>query len=206
MRTLSQLAETDSERTVDEMRKAAGVFDDDPKPEELTEQQVMAISCLMECPSMTAAADKCGVNVRTLRRWMQNPLFMSEFNKMRRQDLDQITANLLDSAKEAVAVLKLLLKSPDPSIQLRAAKIILQASQKSVETAEVNQKIDEQEKTIKNQRCRIRALNYELGPLQGVDRELAALKQHLRWGTFTRPDWLPVENWNQLFRATLKTK
>jgi len=113
-----------------------GQFSDDEQdePDVLTPQQWNAISCLLASDTLQSAADNAGINVRTLRRWLRTPVFLDEYSRTRRQHLDHVGTHLQSAAADAAATLMRLLKCGDPLIELRAAKTILQMSQKAADT------------------------------------------------------------------------
>ena len=56
--------------------------------EHLTPRQEKAIAALITSKTLEEAAQKAGVNVRTIHRWREDPLFDAEFRHQRRQALD----------------------------------------------------------------------------------------------------------------------
>ena len=170
------------------------------KTEKLTDRQQSAICCLIEGNTLQASADTCGINVRTLRRWMQLPEFREEYNKARRQHLDHVAARLQSSADDAAETLARLLKCGDPLIELRAAKAILQISQKSVEAAELEKRAADLERSTAQQAKQIRHLKAENELLSSSYNELHDLKQGLEFGTLHRPEWVSKSAWERMFR------
>ena len=203
MRTKTVDKLTRREQLVEELKQKILTEHPENNIETLSDKQLNAISFLIECPSMQEAAEKSGVSVRTLRRWMQIPLFAHEFNKTRRQDIDQAMAHLLSSAREAAVVLKQLLQSQDPTVQLRAAKIILQTSQKSLETVERIEELTEQELEEAETVRKVKDLTLRLEKENSSVLELERLKSDLQCGRFTRPDWISIDVWNRTFQQKL---
>jgi len=168
---------------------------------DLSDTQHTAISCLLECSSMQAAADKCGINLRTLQSWLQIPVFTQEFARTRRQHLDQVSAHLQSAANDAAETLMRLMKCGDPLIELRAAKIILQISQKSLASAEVEAKANELEETTIQQTEQIEKLKAENKSLLDYRDQFRKIVNTLVDGSFRRPDWITLRSWEKIVRV-----
>jgi len=174
---------------------------EDQKDDSLSDTQRSAISCLLESPSIQAAADKCGVSFRTLCDWLEIPAFVQEFNKVRRRNLTQVSAFVQSAATEAAETLMRLLKCGDPLIELRAARAILQTSQKSLESSEVEQRTEDQGRVNSEQADQIQALQTENASLLDFKLEFLKIMNTLVDGTFRRPEWLSVRTWEKIVRA-----
>jgi len=184
------------------MRANADILEqDENEQDKLSDKQWTAISCLLDGKTLQATADTCGINARTLRRWLHSPDFSEEYTRARRQHLDNVAANLQSAANDAAETLMRLLKCGDPLIELRAAKTILQISQKSVENAEIQKRLDDLESTNAQQAVQIRKLESENYSLNRSSSEFATLKHELKIGTFTRPDWISKSAWDSMVRV-----
>jgi len=93
--------------------------------EKLTRKQEQAIACLLAEPTVTAAANRCGVGEATLRRWLRDPQFQSAYRAARRSVLDVAIASLHQAGTDAVAALRRAVNSGQPGVEVRAAGIIL---------------------------------------------------------------------------------
>jgi len=182
------------------MRAKSDILDTE-NSSSLSETQHTAITCLLECPSIQEAAERCGVNLQTLQNWLQAPAFAKELNKMRRLHLNQVTTFLQSAANDAAATLIRLLKCGDPLLELRAAKIILQVTKESVATAETQQNAFEQEEAKTQQTEQIVKLEKENKSLLSYQDEVKTIVKELAHGTFRRPDWVTKRAWEQIIRA-----
>jgi len=171
----------------------------------LSDTQHTAISCLLECSSMQSAADKCGINLRTLQNWLQLPIFIQEFNRTRRQHFDQVSAHLQSAANDAAETLMRLLKCGDPLIELRAAKIILQTSQKALENTEIEAAADNLKETVAQQTEQIEKLEAENKSLLDYRDQFRKIVNTLVDGSFRRPDWITLRSWEKITRANEST-
>lgn len=100
---------------------------------DLTRKQERAIELLLSpvTKSLEGVALEVGIDSRTLRRWMHNASFKSEFDRARRQLFDQNIAGLAALTGTAVTKLKTILDDDKTSTRERlyAIRIILNAAQ-----------------------------------------------------------------------------
>ena len=169
--------------------------------DKLSAKQWNAIASLLEGKTLQAAADACNINVRTLRRWLHDADFSEEYTRARRQHLDNIAGSLLTAAQDAAETLMRLLKCGDPLIELRAAKAILQISQKSVENSDVQKRVRDLEKHNALQAVQIHKLEATNKLLQQSKDEYGAMSHSLITGTFQRPDWITSSAWDKIVRG-----
>jgi len=192
------------DRSSEQAASAANLLDDDyTEPEVLSEKQWNAISCLLTCDTLQAAADSAGINVRTLRRWLRTPEFLEEYNRTRRQHLDHVGTHLQSAAADAAATLMRLLKCGDPLIELRAARTILQLSQKAADTAALEQRIVDLEDENLEQAAQIERLeaksesNFQRA--EHFENRLFELEESLKNGTYRTPRLMSKETWDSMF-------
>ena len=175
------------------------------EPEALSDKQWTAISCLLDGKTLQATADTCGINARTLRRWLHSPDFSEEYNRARRQHLDNVAAHLQSAANDAADTLMRLLKCGDPVVELRAAKTILQITQKSVETAEIEKRLDDLERTTAEQAEQIEKLQSENEMLSEYRDNYREMMHTLVTGTFQRPKQVSNSAWDKIVHANERT-
>lgn len=80
---------------------------------------------LLTHPTVAAAAKAAGVGVRTLKRWLRDPVFLDAYRAVSRQAVDDAVARLRGAAGAAVDVLRAGLRSDNEALRLRAAGMIL---------------------------------------------------------------------------------
>jgi transposase-like protein len=148
--------------------------------------------------SMIAIAQTCGINVRTLRRWMETPEFKQEYRLAKREHFDILANRLTAYADQAADTLIDLMRNGDPMMQLRAAKTIIQIAQKSAEIAQRTQTIAELQQINADKEALVEELETEVAELQETSETLVQLKSKLATGNFTRPEWFPEPNWNKI--------
>ena len=117
-------------------------FLEDPQTSQLSRRQIQALPYLVSCPTLAEAARHAQVTDRTLRRWLNNPSFREECERLRRAANEITHAELNGLSLKAAVVLGEALDDPNPNIRLRAALGSLSIAQKSNEIQELNQQID----------------------------------------------------------------
>lgn len=78
--------------------------------------------------SQAEVARVVGVNVRTVKRYVADPLFRAELEETKRELVAQVSASLVDATTSAVGTLKTLLGDRDHWIRLKAANSIMDMS------------------------------------------------------------------------------
>ncbi len=101
-----------------------------------------AITALLESVSITDAAKKCGLNEKTLRRYLDDTEFQTEFRAARRVVFEQNIIRLQSLHAGAVDTLERNLNCENPSVEVRAAQIIIEGSRKDFETLDVLSRLE----------------------------------------------------------------
>lgn len=113
----------------------------------LTPAQVKAIEALMTSTGVGAAAEKAGVNRKTLYRWLKEPEFRLALRDVESSALHELSRALTALSKGAIAVLANTLTGVerDPA-KLRACEIILSNLLKVRELVDLEARITELER------------------------------------------------------------
>ena len=114
---------------------------------------------------------------------------------------DRLSVYLQAAAIDAAETLMRLLKCGDPLIELRAARTILQASQKSVDKAETQQKMTDLKKENEDQIEQIEKLEAENKSLLDYRDQVRKIVNTLVDGSFQRPDWITLRSWEKIVRS-----
>ena len=110
---------------------------------ELTIKQQKAIAALLAGLSMEAAAQAASVNVTTIYRWFDEPIFKAAHDAGRRQLAELAMSKLQGLADQAVDVVAGLMKdSNPPAIRLRAALAILDTNVKWFELQDIMKRLE----------------------------------------------------------------
>ena len=116
----------------------------------LTFKQEQAVAALLSETTVSAAAEKVGINEATLYRWMNLPPFEARYRKARRQVVEKATAQLQQNAWAASTTLLKLLGAGSESIRLRAAMAILDHANKGVEMMDFEDRLEAIEQFAKD--------------------------------------------------------
>jgi transposase len=101
----------------------------------LAPKQVKALTALLAGHSVEAAAVAAGVGVATLHRWLNDPQFRAAQQAGRRELAQMALSQLQSITRGAVGVIAELIadRAKPPSVRLRAAQIVIEASAKWLE-------------------------------------------------------------------------
>ena len=122
----------------------------------LTHKQEAAIIALLNEPTVTKAAVACGINDRTIYRWLDEPAFSRAYRKARRENFAQAIAASQRYAPLAVQTLAKFMADATLSVSARvtAATALLKFSCESIELDDLATRVDDLEKCIKDEQER----------------------------------------------------
>ncbi len=101
-----------------------------------------ALNALLESASVSEAAIKCGLNEKTLRRYLADAEFQKEFRAARRIVFEQNIIRLQSLHAGAVDTLERNLTCENPSVEVRAAQIVIEGSRKDFETFDILERLE----------------------------------------------------------------
>jgi hypothetical protein len=159
-------------------------------PDPQSTRRYTAICGLIDGKSLEDIATECEISTRTLRRWMEHPQFIKEFEKAHEQFLERVTAKLQAAADRAAEKVIKLMDCGIPTIEMHAAKTILRATTKAAEIAELKKLIQELQQAAARQ-------SKQIARLQSDSDELHTLKTDIKKGTLTRPKWVTPDDWSK---------
>jgi nitrogenase subunit NifH len=110
-----------------------------------TANREKVLSALLESLTISDAAQKCGLNERTIRRFLADAEFQKEFRAARRSIFEQNIVRLQSLHAGAVAALERNLNCENPSVEVRAAQIIIEGNRKDFETLDILQRLEQLE-------------------------------------------------------------
>ena len=88
----------------------------------LTRRQQAVLPIVALAPSITQAATDSGVSQRTLYRWFQDPDFREALSNFLQECANLARQQIQGQTLLAASVFAELMKNPDPSLRLRAAR------------------------------------------------------------------------------------
>jgi hypothetical protein len=107
-----------------------------------TANKEKALSALLESATITDAAQKCGLSDKTLRRYLEDEEFQNEYRVARRLVFEQNIVRLQSLHAGAVDTLERNLNCENPSVEVRAAQIVIESSRKDFETLDILQRLE----------------------------------------------------------------
>lgn len=118
----------------------------------LSGKQERAIVALLNEPSVSRAAQACGINQKTIHRWLDEPVFSRAYRKARREAFAQAIAATQRYAPLAVQTLAKIMADGTLSVSARvsAATALLKFSRDSIELDDLAQRLDDLERSIKD--------------------------------------------------------
>jgi hypothetical protein len=116
-----------------------------------TANREKAIGALLESATIKDAAQKCGLNEKTLRRYLEDAEFQKEFRAARRVIFEQNITRLQSLHADAIDTLKRNLTCEIPSTEVRAASIVIEGNRKDFETTDILLRLEEIENEYKKQ-------------------------------------------------------
>lgn len=123
----------------------------------LTHKQEAAIIALLNEPTVSKAALACGLNDRTIYRWLDEPAFSRAYRKARREAFAQAISASQRYAPLAVQTLAKIMADPTLSVASRvsAATALLKFSRESIELDDLATRVDDLEKSMKDEAQRV---------------------------------------------------
>jgi hypothetical protein len=107
-----------------------------------TANREKVLSALLESATISEAAIKCGLNEKTVRRYLADAEFQTEFRVARRVVFEQNIIRLQSLHAGAVDTLERNLSCENPSVEVRAAQIVIEGSRKDFETLDVLHRLE----------------------------------------------------------------
>ncbi len=104
-----------------------------------------ALTALLECPTVTAAAEQCGRSKRTLHRYLSDPDFLAELRRLQDKTITAATSALSGLVGSAIETLGAVLTDEEAShaTRVRAAAIILAERRKASELDDLARRLDD---------------------------------------------------------------
>src|SRR5437764_1056473 len=110
--------------------------------EKLSRLQTRAIAALLSAPTQADAARQVGVSDRTLRNWLQRPLFRASLAQAAK-DMMAVTLSRLQAVTHgATDTLIRSLTCGKPATEVRAAELILANAMRVAELLDLQQRVE----------------------------------------------------------------
>ena len=109
-----------------------------------------AIAALLAAPTIEGAAPAAGVSKRTLRNWLREPEFLAIYRQARREVVEVAIGRLQRVTAQAVEKLQALLDSPSPTVQLGAAKAVLDYAHQAIELTDLVEEVEQLKRQLED--------------------------------------------------------
>lgn len=122
------------------------------KEDSLTPRQTAALPYIAAEPNLVRGAQAAQVGRRTLMRWMHDPAFRAELERIRENIADLAYTELEGLTLKSVMRLDQLLDDPDPNVRHRALKTALSLSLNVRDQRDIRQQLE----TVENAQAMMR--------------------------------------------------
>ena len=116
--------------------------------EKKTRKDEQTIAALLACPTIATAARKVGISETTLWRWLQDPEFQSQYRKARQHAVQHSIGALQRATTAAVETLERNLTCKTPTVEVQAARVILEQAIKAAELDDLIARVEEIERAL----------------------------------------------------------
>ncbi len=113
--------------------------------EKRSRQAEAAITALLACPTIEAAAERVRVAPATLRHCPAEDDFRNRYRAARRQVVEQAVSQLQAATSEAVGALQRNLGCGRPSAEIAAAKAIIDQAIRAIELVDLAERVEQLE-------------------------------------------------------------
>ncbi len=118
------------------------------KNESLSQRQVVALPYVASEPTVSEGARAAGIARMTLIRWMRDPAFREELERIRRNISELAYSELEGLTLKSVIRLQQLLDDPDPNVRHRAIRTALSLSLTVRDQRELRRQVETLENAI----------------------------------------------------------
>ena len=112
------------------------------RPGKRVAREDLALAALLSEKTIALAAAKAGIGETTLLRWLADPAFKARYREARRQVVEQAVAQLQRAASVAVSALSRNLTCGNPSVEVGAARTILDQAIKGLELVDLAERVE----------------------------------------------------------------
>lgn len=111
---------------------------------ELNIRQDRFLKALLQCASIDQACKEAGINRTTGYKYLKDVDFMDEYRSLRRDAMQQVTAQLQKKSEEAVQVLSEVMndKEAPHASRVTSAKNVLDVAYRSLELDDLQQEVE----------------------------------------------------------------
>jgi len=113
------------------------------EPKKLTAKQVRAMEALLEGANIQDAAERAGVNRKTVTRWLQDAMFWTVYQANSRTSLELAARRMTGKLDMAVDMVASVMEDDEApaGVRLRAAQQVIDGSLKLLEVTDIQERI-----------------------------------------------------------------
>lgn len=113
----------------------------------LTTRQNKFLKEMLLAQTVSEACRRAGISRETGYKYMKDEAFVAEYRRLRRETMDQVTAQLQQISKDAVSVLYSVMtdKEAPTSARVQSAKNVLEMAYRALELDDVQERIEKLE-------------------------------------------------------------
>lgn len=104
--------------------------------------QEKALLALLNASSIVEASEQSGLSQETLYRYLKDEDFKAEYRRLQREQFEQSASLIQQKREKAIETLEKNLTCGQPGAEIRAAQIILEQSQKGIETMDILERLE----------------------------------------------------------------
>lgn len=104
-----------------------------------------ALNALLNSPSIREASRTSGLSEETIYRYLKDTEFKQEYTTARRRIFEQNIFKLQSLHNQAVETLQRNLNCENPSVEVRAAQIVIESNRKDFETFDILERLEQLE-------------------------------------------------------------
>lgn len=117
---------------------------------ELNERQKRMLAFLLTCKTIKEASKKAGVRLATVFKWMRDPEFKAELERLREEIIGDVVNRLKIHCMQATEVLVDLLGSQSETVRRGAANDIISHTQSFMTLRDIEGRVEALEQSIKD--------------------------------------------------------
>lgn len=119
----------------------------------MTQKQVIFLQAMLECSTISTAAKQAGISQNTATKYMKDPIFQSELNRLRSECLSSTVRYLQVNMTMCAEKIMEIVRNPDTADQVRinAINTVFQNCKSLIDTCEIEERIRQIEEMVKEQ-------------------------------------------------------
>ena len=118
---------------------------------ELTFRQQSALPAVAVSRTLAEAARDSGVAERTLRRWLQDPSYRDQLDRLRAESYDLARSQLQAAVPQLISIVaEIAVEAQDPALRLRAARYLVTHGAKLNEFDRLHSRLQDLEDSVRH--------------------------------------------------------